>query len=482
MIAEFFRNRETFLIIELVVAFFHIAGCVLIVKALLIARTSQSAIGWVLGLFFLPYITVPLFLVFGQSKFSGYTLSGSGKSTALDNYRKEVLKALKPFETPLGERYGDLRRMLNRLVGFPPVGGNETELLVDGQQTFDAVFEAIDQAQKFLVIQFYIIHDDGLGQRLKEKLIAARQRGVAVYVLYDGVGSKKLPQTYSEELRRAGAEVSAFVTNREWGVRFQINFRNHRKLVIADGHIGFTGGLNVGDEYMGKSAFFGPWRDTHIRVRGPAVAAMQLGFAEDWHYATGKLPDLPIVPELAGSKRGFYFWSGPADSVEICPAIYLEMIRTAQQRLWIASPYFVPDIALRLALQHAALRGVDVRIILPGMADHKLPYLSSFTFYPFMRKAGIRLYRMKHGFMHQKVLLIDNELAMVGSVNLDSRSFMLNFESAMVVQSHKFALKMEEMLLADMAASREEDLECYEKGKLLFRLKVRAASLMAPEQ
>jgi len=469
-------------LIEVGIALLHLLGLLLAVRALLIARTPQSAIGWSLGLIFLPYLAIPLFLVFGQSRFSGYTLSGRNENAALDEMRQRVLEAVKPHEARLDPRYDDLSHLGLGLTGFPPLGGNRFRLLINGEATFKAIFEAIDAAKVCVAVQFYIIHDDGLGRELKERLLAARKRGVTVYVIYDSVGAKDLPWEYCEELRRAGAFVVPFVTNRDLGVRFQINFRNHRKVVVVDGIIGFTGGLNVGDEYLGKSWKFGPWRDTHVEVRGPMACAMSLSFAEDWHYAAKAMPCLPIEAKSAGHQRGFYFASGPADRVEITPALYLEIIRMAQQRLWIASPYFVPDTSLRLALQHAALRGVDVRILLPGMADHTLPFLSSYAFYPAMRYAGVRIFRMKKGFMHQKVLLADDALGLVGSVNLDARSFSLNFESAVVLQDHAFAANLEAMFGDDFEASREEDLTCYEEGSLLFRLKVRLAALMSPEQ
>jgi cardiolipin synthase len=468
---------------QIAAAIVFVAGVLLALRAILTARTPQSAIGWALGLIFLPVVSIPLYLIFGQSRFSGYVLSGKGKHAGLDQARNRLFEAMKPFEARIGTRYDDLSHLALGLTGFPPVSGNKLKLLINGQQTFQAIFGAIDRATEFVLVQFYIIHDDKLGKKLAEHLVAARARGIPVFLLYDSVGAKDLPWEYCERLRKAGVEVAPFITNREIGVRFQINFRNHRKVVVIDGHTGFTGGLNIGDEYMGESWKFGPWRDTHVQIRGPMVAPMTLGFFEDWHYATGQIPAIPHAePKAAGQQRGFYFFSGPADAVEICPALYLEMIRMAQHRLWIASPYFVPDFAVRLALQHAALRGVDVRILLPGMADHKLPYLSSFSFYPAMHRAGVRIFRMKEGFMHQKVLLADDELALVGSVNLDARSFGINFESAMVAVDSSFAADVAKMLEDDFTASREEDLQCYEQGSLGFRLKVRLASLMSPEQ
>ena len=277
-------------------------------------------------------------------------------------------------------------------------------------------------------------------------------------------------------------KVRAFVTNRQIGRRFQMNFRNHRKVVIVDGKKGFLGGLNVGDEYMGKGPL-GAWRDTHMMIAGPAVLALQVSFLEDWYYADHTVPVLPIQPVEAGSEEALVFASGPAERWGVTSAVYCEIIHDVRKRLWIASPYFVPDPMLRGALAHAALRGVDVRIILPQGIDHLMPWLSSYTYYPQMRAAGVKIWRYQPGFMHQKVLLADDDLAIVGSVNLDYRSFMLNFELATAVRSPGFAREVEEMFEADFVRSLPEDLEAkFEKAGFFFRLKCRLAALMSPEQ
>jgi cardiolipin synthase len=461
----------------------QLTGAACAVHAIMHSRTPQAAIGWTLGLILFPWLGIPLYLVFGQSKFSGYQLAGHGVVEELDRSKTAAKVALEPHRCLFREAFQDLTHLSERLTGLPATEGNQVDLLIDGEQTFAAIFAAMRRAKEYIVAQFYIVHDDALGRRFQAELLAARERGVRVYLLYDGVGSKHLPPEYVDKLRQFGVEVAAFVTNRDLGVRFQINFRNHRKLVVVDGVECFTGGLNVGDEYMGLSPRFGPWRDTHIHLQGPALLPLLVGFFEDWHYATGKLPGITIPsPPIAGGQRVLSFVSGPSDEVEIAPAIYLGAVRAARHRVWIASPYLVPDAATRTALQHAALRGIDVRILLPGMADHTLPWLTSFGYYPVLKLAGIRLFRTRKGFMHQKVLLVDHDVSMVGSINLDSRSFMLNFEHAALVCDAGFALSVHQMLQKDFEAAEEVDLAMYERSNFWFRLKVRLAALTSPEQ
>ncbi len=460
---------------------FQVAGIVFAVRAVMISRSPQAAIAWGFALVIFPYLAIPMFLVFGESRFSGYTLAGEGKNARLDAALVEIQKALEPFAVRLPDKYADADNLARALRGLPPTRGNACRLLVDGEETFDAIFEAIDRATDYVVVQFYVVHDDGLGRQLKERLLAARGRGARCWLIFDKVGAKGLPDAYLQDLQGAGVSVRAFVTNRQFGRRFQVNFRNHRKLVIVDGTIAFIGGLNAGDEYMGLGPL-GPWRDTHMAISGPAVQALQLSFLEDWFYVGKEVPDLPCLPTEAGEEMVLPFASGPAESWNVTPAVYSEVIHDVRKRVWIASPYFVPDSALRQALAHAALRGVDVRIILPQGIDHLMPWLSSFTYYPAMLEAGVKIWRYQPGFMHQKVLLADDDLAIVGSVNLDYRSFMLNFELASLVHDRNFAARVEQMFVADFARSKQEDLRKFREGGFLFRLKCRMAALMSPEQ
>jgi cardiolipin synthase A/B len=460
---------------------FHTAGIYFGIQAVMISRTPQAAIGWGLALVFVPYIAIPLFLIFGESQFSGYILAGAEGNAELDAAIKQAQRALAPFRSPLLEKYGDAERLGVYLRGIPPSGGNACRLLIDGKETFRTIFDAIQSAQSYVIVQFYIVHDDGLGGALKESLLAASRRGVRCWLLYDVVGSKRLTDAYLEELRDGGVSVQAFVTNRQFGRRFQINFRNHRKLVIVDGRVAFLGGLNAGDEYLGLGVL-GAWRDTHLQLEGPAVAGLQVSFLEDWYYACKEVPDIPFEPRVAGKQTVLPFASGPAEIWNVTAALYSEIIHDVRDRLWIASPYFVPDTALRTAIGHAALRGVDVRIILPQKPDHLFPWLSSYTFYPLMLEAGVKIWRYQRGFMHQKILLADKDLAIVGSANLDFRSFMLNFELSALVQDPAFARSVEKMFEKDFARSEAENLQKFEKGKFSFRLKCRLAALMSPEQ
>jgi cardiolipin synthase len=375
---------------------------------------------------------------------------------------------------------------LTRLGGMPFLPGNSVRTLVNGAATFEAIFEAIESARRYVIVQFFIVRDDALGEMLKDVLIAKAQQGVRVYFLYDSIGSFDLPHRYVAALRAGGVETHPFATNRRFVNRLQLNFRNHRKIVSVDGERAFVGGHNVGVEYLGGKPPLSPWRDTHIEVRGPAVASIQFVFTEDWHWATQELPRFDVPPAPATDAAAGHNMhclvvpSGPADKQETCSLFFVEAINAARERVWITSPYLVPDEAVFSALRLAALRGVDVRILIPQRRDHLVVFAASKLYAYDSLRAGIRIFRYQPGFLHQKVVLIDSVAAAIGSANLDNRSFRLNFEIMVLTVDRGFAKEVETMLLADFAESREIDRNEYRKATALKRVLMHVARLFSP--
>jgi cardiolipin synthase len=367
---------------------------------------------------------------------------------------------------------------------MPFTSHNDATLLINGRAAFDKMFAGMETAHDYIIVQFYIIRDDNLGRELKALLARKAREGVRVYVLFDEIGSYNLPRAYRRELAEAGVVILPFRTSRGFRNRFQINFRNHRKIVIVDGKTAYVGGLNVGDEYLGKNKKLGPWRDTHCEVMGPVVQAIQFAFLEDWFWATGDVPQLDWTPNPApvDNETALVLASDPSDDLETCGLFFLHLINSAKQRLWIASPYFVPDSALMFALQLAALRGVDVRIMLPERPDHVLVFLSAFSYIAEAEPAGVKFYRYQPGFMHHKVILVDDDLAAVGTANFDNRSIRLNFELMLVFADKSFAATVCEMLENDFAVCRQATAEETAARPFWFRVAVRIARLMAPIQ
>ena len=443
-----------------------------------VARTPQSAVGWVLFLGLLPYVALPVWLFLGHTRYPGYL---SARRTS----KESVVRLFNPMKRQAAAlSQGQPRSHLEgfeRLAGMPITSGNSAALLVDGQETFDAILAAIEQARSYVLVQFYIIRDDGLGRDLKESLIRKSREGCVVRLLYDSIGSYGLPDRYLRDLRAAGVACANFHSMRQPHSRFQVNFRNHRKIVIVDGQSGFVGGLNVGDEYMSRDPSFGRWRDTHLAVRGPIVAQLQLIFAEDWNWATQERLKLAWEPALQPEDMtALALGAGPADDLETGSLYFCNAINAAHRRIWIASAYFVPDTDLISALALASLRGVEVRVLVPDKRDHLFVWLAGFAYFDELRRAGVEFYRYTDGFMHQKVILVDDELASVGSLNLDNRSCRLNFEVTALIWDVGFASKVEAMLLQDFDGSVQYTTQLDDLDSPLKRYGAPIARLMAP--
>ena len=476
------KHRRKF--ISLFILFSHIAGLLTSVHAIMGVRTSQGAIAWGVSLNTFPYVAVPAYWVFGRSKFQGYVTARRVELVKTNPLAQEFIGRLVERKL-IAQPDRDRALLVERLAKLPFTQGNDAELLVDGEATFRSINEGIARAKDYVLVQFYILRDDSVGRDLKSAILERARAGVRCRLLYDEVGSR-LPAAFTDELKQAGVAVFPFNTRQGDANRFQINFRNHRKIVIVDGKEAWVGGLNVGDEYKGLNPKFGYWRDTHLRMAGPVVQCVQVAFVEDWHWASGELPkDLNWDPQPAasGASRSMLCMpSGPADPLESCTLFFVNAINMSKKRLWIASPYFVPDEQFITALQLAALRGVDVRVIIPDKADNPLVQYSAWSYLKDLQSVGVKVYRYHKGFMHHKVVLVDDEYSTVGTANFDNRSFRLNFEITMAFADHDFTSQVAAMLENDMTHSRLMRTGELEEHGFWFRLAVSACRLSAPVQ
>jgi cardiolipin synthase len=473
--------RKTKMIVVLVVVF-EVLGILSAVHAVMSVRTPQGSIAWAVSLVTFPYVSVPAYWVFGRNKFQGYVLARRKETDSLSEVIRQANAQLDPESVDEHVDRGAIRAA-ETLARLPLTDGNLADLLVDGEATFDSIFEGIEAAEHYALVQFYIVRDDVLGRKLQDKLIAAAGRGVQVFFLYDEVGSVGLSAAYRSRFLDAGIVPRPFHSRKGSGNRFQLNFRNHRKTVVVDGKVAWIGGHNVGDEYMGRDPSFGNWRDTHIRLEGPAAIGAQLAFVEDWRWATDTMPEgLNWIPARASNSdmRALVIPTGPADEMETASLIFTGAINAARERIWIASPYFVPDDAVVQALQLAGLRGVDVRILIPEKADSTLVTLAAYAFFARIKAAGVKFYRYQDGFLHQKVVLVDDSFATVGTANFDNRSFRLNFEITAVIANTDFAADVASMLTVDFSNSRLMEQDEYDLKPLWFKFAVRTAHLTAP--
>jgi cardiolipin synthase len=468
---------ENIPIIAMVVAGFYVLAAICAVREIYASRTSQGSIAWLVSLAFLPFPTTLIYFIFGWKHFDSYA------RTKLEVRHSRLIRSedLKVIDRETGAEWPVLRRA----AGMPFIAGNKVDLLVDGEAIFESILTGIAEAKSYVLVQFYIIRHDALGQRLAAALLERRRAGVKVHVLYDDIGSGGLSAEYKDRLKAEGVEISAF-NQRHPALRLfgpmRINYRNHRKNVVVDGTVGWTGGVNVGVEYLGHDKKFGHWRDTQIRVEGPAASSLALIFQEDWLWATGEALDLPPTDtvEEKGTVSALVMATGPADKFEANAIAFTDIIGQARQRVWIVSPYFVPDTDTRTALYAAVLRGVDVRVMLPAKPDHQMVWLASNAHADAMVEHGVSIYRYQRGFLHQKVHLMDDRIASVGSINFDNRSFAINFEMTIWMTDPGVIGAVEHMLETDFVHCRKVTREEVQRRNPIARFMANAGRLLSP--
>ena len=370
-----------------------------------------------------------------------------------------------------------------KVHAFPVSHGNRVTHYHDTAQAFEAKLAAIATAKEHLHVAYFIWRTDATGVAMRDALVERAKAGVKVRVLVDAVGCLYTPMRFFQPLIDAGGKVGLFLPLFPLRSRFRINLRNHRKLLIVDGREGFTGGMNIGNEYLGKVARYGYWRDAVIRVAGPATAAMQRVFIEDWDFCTSEalneeryFPDVPV----AGEHSVQVVDSGPDQELNAIRQMYFAAILAARERLWIATPYFVPDFALLEALRLAQIRGVDVRLLGLWHFDHLVPYFASRYYWGALLNSGIKIYQYKKGMMHSKFILVDGRWAMVGSANLDNRSLQLNFELGCALHSADSVAELEEAFLRDIEQAVPLKAAEFEQRPWWLHLAENTARLFSP--
>jgi cardiolipin synthase len=467
--------------IAFLVTAFYVVGILSAIHAAMTARTAQGAVAWSVSLVSFPFIAVPAYLVLGRNKFAGMAEAFNDRQDEIDEFLEKFNDRLDPWVIPT-EDAPSWHEAMRRLSGFELTHSNRVDLLINGEATFDSILAGVAEAQEYVLFQFYMFHDDDLGRQVKEALIERARAGVRVYVLYDEIGSGNLPKSYVDDLRQAGVEVSSFRPTQGWRNRFQLNFRNHRKMVVVDGKVAWVGGHNVGDEYVGRDPEFSPWRDTHVRIEGPAALQLQITILSDWYWATRELLDVNWTPHVVeeGTQNVMILPTGPTGQFETASLFFVSALSSARKRIWLSAPYFVPDDAVMKALELAALRGVDVRIITTGKPDSLPVYLAAFHYIHRLRGLGIRFYAYKPGFMHQKVMLVDDHISTVGTHNFDNRSFRLNFEVASLIVDESFASEMRAMFEQDFQHAEAIDPEEWYERPIWWRIGVQVSRLASP--
>lgn len=445
-------------------------------------KEPTSALAWCLVILLLPVVGVFLFLIFGYTHVSR-PLKRKRRHRARYRAKQAGPGAPATPETEVDNVGDDLGRLAVKIGAFPPAPGNRVTLYHETQQAFDEMFAAIRAARHHIHLEYYIVQPDATGKYLLDLLCQKAKEGVEIRFLFDSMGSFQLPWRALKPLMRAGAKCDAFLPLNPLRRRLQINMRNHRKITIVDGRVAFTGGINIGDEYLGKNPRFGYWRDEHLRLEGPAVAELQRVFCEDWHFAFDEtvegrayFPDL----DLAGDAVVQIVDSGPDQEHNSIRTMYIAAMHGARERLWIATPYFVPDLSILDALRLAGYRGVDVRLLCPHRPDHRIPYYAACFYWQDLLDAGVKIYQYTKGMMHSKFIIVDGKWASVSGANLDNRSLHLNFEVSCLLHTPSVVEELEAAFKQDLRNSLRLDAKVFAKRSFLVRLAENACRLLSP--
>lgn len=456
-------------------------------------RNPTTVWAWLLLLYFIPVLGFALYLILGQNfrkdrMFRMKEIEGEIKYAVRRQEESIYRKKLK-LKDPELDRFK--RLILYNLNEGEAVltDNNDVRIYTDGEEKFRALLEEMEHARNYIHIQYYIIRGDELWQEIEEVLIRKARQGVEVRILFDSMGCrgrKGMGSAGWSRLREAGIQAAEFFPAVFGKLQFRINYRNHRKIVVIDGRLGFVGGFNIGREYVGKDAKFGYWRDTHICIEGSAVTSLAVRFVLDWNYAAKEnlfLEDrLFEIPDYIREGKDLVqiVSSGPDSGSQVIRDNYLRMIHMARKSIYIQTPYFIPDDSIRNALIIAAKSGIDVRIMIPCKPDHPFVYWATYSYMGEMVEAGARCYTYDNGFLHTKCLCVDGLVSCIGTANMDIRSFSLNFEVNAVIYSAGTTGKLMKAFESDIAKSTLITKKKYEQRSLEVRVKEQFCRLFSP--
>jgi len=458
-----------------------ILNIIFIILLIFFERKDPTATwAWLLILTLIPVLGFILYLFLGLTPKKRKVFQRKQEEDELKKYDRKLIAA------ELKERVKNFDHMEQSIIRLAfendlpaGLGYNQLKIYSSGRDKFADLFEDIKNAEDFIHANYYIINDDQLGDRFMQLLTKKAAEGVEVRLLYDRMGCRNLSRYTIFKLEDAGGEVVSFAP-----FLLDMNYRNHRKNVVIDGQIGYLGGINIGDEYLGRSSRFGDWRDTHLRLKGESVDSLQYRFLLDWNFAAGNdlLREQKYFPEkeFKGDSAVQIVSSGPDSKEAEIKSLFLKMIYEAEKTIYIQTPYFIPDQSVLEALKLAAHSGVDVKIMIPDRGDHPFVYAANNSFVGELLDAGARCYRYTKGFLHSKTICIDSRVLSIGTTNMDVRSFKLNFEINAFIYDRERAEYHDQIFAEDLEDSKEITKGVYEKRGWTMKLRESLARLLSP--
>ena len=452
-------------------------------------KNPQSTYAWLLLLWMIPAAGFVLYLFFSQNMARRKIFKLNTEEKALTNsliqqQKKDLAENKIHFEEKSRETYKDIIYFHQNLSNSLYTNNNSLTLLTDGKIKFKKLIDDMKQARHHIHFQYFIFKSGMLATEIIEVLKSKAEEGVEVKLLFDDMGGFFLSKEDQADLLASGVKVARFFPSKIKLINLKANYRNHRKIVVIDGNVGYIGGFNVGDEYIGLDKKKGYWRDSHLRIEGAAVYELQLRFIMDWRASSDDevtityeyLPEIPHTGKVGVQIVS----SGPDDANEQIKQGYLKMINSAKSYIYIQTPYFVPDQSILEAVKIAAKSGVDVRIMIPDKPDHIFVYWATFSYVGELLKYGAKIYIYSNGFLHAKTVVVDDQIASVGTCNFDIRSFSLNFEVNAFIYDYDFSYQMKEVFIEDMKRSVRLNESKYDKRPIIIKIKESISRLFSP--
>jgi len=482
-IIQSFVNWSTFISILYFCTF--ILACVII---FLERKNPSATLAWIMILFLLPGIGIFFYFMFSQniSRQRIFRLTKDEEQiihAALENQTDSMAKGNFEFSTAEAEEWKDMIRLHQTYAGAYYTQDNRLSIMTDGNHMLDTLIRDIENATDTINVMFYIVKNDIAGRRLIDALTKKAREGVAVRFLIDAVGGRQIWDSVLSEYKKAGGQHAFFFKPKLKWMNMKLNYRNHRKLVVIDGEIGYIGGFNIGREYLGMKKKFGNWRDTHLRVLGSCVQDINARFILDWRFASKEhivVSQAYYSPVIQAGNTGIQIVSsGPDSQREEVKRGFMKMITSARKNVYIQTPYFVPDSSILESLKMAAQSGVDVKIMIPCMPDHMFVYWATYFYVGQLLNSGVQIYIYDNGFLHAKTMVVDGQVGTVGTANFDRRSFTLNFESNAFIYDAAEAYKLEAIFESDITQCHELTKALYRKRSLLIKFKESIARLLS---
>jgi cardiolipin synthase len=466
------------MVVTILIIAYIIIGLIIVVSLLLNGVRPSKTLAWLLAIFTIPVGGVLLYLLLGRNRRKSKLFSLNNHA-GVRNHPQDGTDMVK-----VSEYNRKISKLIYRTSKCPVTDHNELTLLKDGKNTFESIFEALENAQEHIHLQYYIYEDGILAEKLLEIFERKVAENVTVRVLYDGIGSYSLSKQYLNRLRKCKVEVAQFLPFRFGKFLSSLNYRNHRKIIVVDNKIGFTGGINISDKYLKGDPQLGKWHDTHLRIEGEAVDYLNGLFISDWYLASNKKVDTTSFTIHKTEKRGSSMQivpSGPDDDFAAIEQVYFSIMNNAENYVYIVNPYVIPNHAILQSMQTAALSGVDVRLLMSSTTDMKLVDWCVRSYFESYLKSGIKVYLHPDGFLHSKVMLCDDKVASIGTANLDNRSLQQNYESNAIVYDAALCKKMKNDFLRDCSKSiMLDDYQAFSNRPWINKLIEGMAKLLSP--